>query len=289
MISTIPDEILAYCKQSYGDVYSFKHASGGCINNGGLLETQNGKLFIKWNKAKLYPDMFTKEAQGLKLLASTKSLTIPEVWAIYEGDDFSCLVLEYIDSSAPVENFWMDFGRQLAHLHQTSAKSYGLDHDNYMGSLKQVNDPTDSLVTFFTECRLKPQIELAKKSNKIDIKGLTLFDQLFNKLLQLLIDDQPSLIHGDLWSGNFMVGNNGAAVLIDPAVAYGHREIDLAMTRLFGGFNQVFYEAYHETYPLEAGFEERFDIYNLYPLMIHVNLFGGGYYQQVLNILNRYT
>jgi len=289
MISTIPDEILNFCKKAFGDVYSFRHASGGCINNGGMLETQNGRIFLKWNSADRYPDMFDKEARGLNLLREAQAIAIPEVVEVFAGKEYACLVLEHINSSAPAEGFWNNFGRQLGQLHKSEAEQYGLDHDNYMGSLRQINDQKQDLVSFFKECRLTPQIELAKRDNKMDVRGLTLFDQLFEKLSELLIDDAPSLIHGDLWSGNFMVGVDGQAVLIDPAVAYGHREMDLAMTRLFGGFNQTFYEAYHESYPLEAGFEDRFDIYNLYPLMIHVNLFGGGYYQQVVNILKRYT
>ncbi len=289
MISTIPDEILNYCKNEFGEVYSFRHASGGCINNGGMLETQTGRYFLKWNSADLYPEMFTKEAQGLNLLRESDTIKIPEVVSVFEGEEQACLVLEHINSTAPGEDFWSKFGNQLGLLHKSDAQRYGLDHDNFMGSLRQINDQKQKLNSFFIDCRLTPQISLAKKDNKIDVKGLTLFDQLFNKLSELLIDDSPSLVHGDLWSGNFMVGSNGEAVLIDPAVAYGHREMDIAMTRLFGGFNQAFYNAYHETCPLEAGFEERLDIYNLYPLMIHVNLFGGSCYGQVLRILKKYT
>ncbi len=288
MISSVPDEILSHCKQTFGDVFSFQHASGGCINNGGMLETQKGRIFLKWNRADLYPDMFAVEAQGLALLAGSKALKVPDVLSVYGGEKFSCLILEYIDSAAPAAGFWNAFGTQLAQIHKQQAEHYGLDHNNYMGSLQQVNDKKNDVITFFTACRLKPQLELARKHNKIDVEALTLFDKLINKLPELLVDDKPSLIHGDLWSGNFMVGSTGEPVLIDPAVAYGHREMDLAMTRLFGGFNKEFYEAYHEAFPLQAGFADRFEIYNLYPLLIHVNLFGEGYMQQTLQIVKKY-
>jgi len=175
----------------------------------------------------------------------------------------------------------------LATLHKTTQEDYGLDNNNYMGSLEQVNHKKKSLIDFFIECRLIPQIEMA--GNKLSKSDHEMFEALYKRLPSILIDEQPALVHGDLWSGNFMIGNKGQPVLIDPAVAYSSREVDIAMSRLFGGFDSVFYSSYEETYPTAPGLEERIDIYNLYPLLVHVNLFGGGYYQQVKNILNRFA
>ena len=141
---------------------------------------------------------------------------------------------------------------------------------------------------FFIEGRLEKQIALAKNSGAIDSATVQQFNRLYNKLPEIIPEEKPSLIHGDLWNGNFMTGADGKAWLIDPAVYYGHREMDLAMTKLFGGFSTDFYESYNETFPLQKGFNNRVDIHNLYPLLVHVNLFGGGYLHEVKNILSRF-
>lgn len=289
MINNIPEEIADFLQNRFGKVSSFRSASGGCINNGGTIETGNASFFVKWNSSTRFPGMFEAEAKGLDLLREPQSLVVPSVVSHFEGKEHACLVLEQINEGRRSADFWEELGRGLAEIHRQSAPHYGLDHDNYMGSLQQYNQPNSSWIDFFINKRLQPQIALAKDNNKIDGKGLDLFEKLIVKLDQLLVTEQPALVHGDLWSGNFMVGSHGEPVLIDPAVAYAHREIDLAMTTLFGGFDQQFYEAYKNSFPLEPGYENRFDIYNLYPLLIHVNLFGGGYYQQVLSILNRYA
>ncbi|MDX1627820.1 MAG: fructosamine kinase family protein [Fulvivirga sp.] len=289
MLKTIPEEIYSYCEQKFGQLKQFLPASGGCINHGGRLKTTEGTFFIKWNDAGRYPNMFTAEAKGLKYLREPNCIPVPQHIDVYEGDQYACLVLENIEERPRTSDFWEAFGVNLANLHRQSNNQYGLDHHNYMGSLKQHNDPYSDWIDFFIHCRLDPQIELARKAGKMDSHGLSAFDQLKKRLDDLLAIEPPALVHGDLWSGNFMVNREGMATLIDPAVAFAHREIDLAMTRLFGGFDTKFYEAYQEAFPLQPGYEERFEIYNLYPLLVHVNLFGGGYYQQVLHILNRYT
>ncbi|MTI22662.1 ketosamine-3-kinase [Fulvivirga sp. RKSG066] len=287
-MSKLPDEILNYCQRELGQVKNFTPASGGCINNGGLVEAESARAFIKWNSASRFPNMFEVEAKGLSLLKKAHSLFVPSVLGDYEGKEFSGLLIEYIEPTSRKDNFWENFGEGLARLHKQSSGQFGLDHNNYMGSLEQLNDNRDTIVEFFRDCRLQPQIDLAKRSNKIDKEGFILFDKLFDKLSDLLVEEYPSLVHGDLWSGNFMTGPQGYAALIDPAVAFNHREADLAMTQLFGGFDPKFYEAYQADFPLSPGYQERFDIFNLYPLLVHVNLFGGGYYNQVMHTLKRY-
>jgi len=289
MLNTIPQEILEFCTQEVGEPDSFRPASGGCINNGGTLSSKDNRVFVKWNSATRFPKMFDAEARGLNLMREAGSLKVPEVLAVHNGQEYSCIIMECIEESGRVSDFWEKFGQGLAEMHKVTQSEYGLDHSNYMGSLNQVNDNKRSVVQFFIDCRLKPQIDMAAADNKIGVDGLRLFDKLIEKLPELLIEEQPALVHGDLWSGNFMTSNQGLPVLIDPAVAFSGREVDLAMSRLFGGFDSAFYQSYHNNYPLEPGFEDRFDIYNLYPLMVHVNLFGGSYYRQVLSVLKRYT
>ena len=262
---------------------------GGCINIARKLQTTAGQFFIKQNNETAYPGMFEAEAKGLRLLASAGALHIPEVITTGVFENTSYIIMEFIESTPKDKLFWKNFGTNLAKLHRQSNDLFGLNEDNYVGSLSQRNTPAKNWITFFINQRLTPQLRLAVQNEKINTSILNNFDTLFKKLPDLITEEQPSLLHGDLWSGNFMVNNKGYASLVDPAVYYGHREIDLAMTHLFSGFNDEFYESYYEEWPLEKGFDNRFDIYNLYPLLVHVNLFGGGYVSKVKSILKRFV
>lgn len=284
----LPEEVISLCEKEVGPVMGYQPASGGCINNGGTVLFESGRVFIKYNDAAKFPDMFAKEAQGLQLLQKANTIRIPSVIAHYVGKHYTILILEAIQSGPPKPDFWKSLAEGLAGIHRQQQSTFGLDHDNYMGSLKQSNQAHSNGIEFFINCRLQPQLDLASRSGKIGVNELKKFDHFFNKLSEYLIMDTASLIHGDLWSGNFMIDAQGDPVLIDPAVAYFHREADLAMTQLFGGFDSSFYRYYQEIYPLERGYNDRFDIYNLYPLLIHVNLFGGGYLNQTMHLLNRF-
>ncbi len=261
---------------------------GGDINSAARLETSHGSFFVKWNSASRYPAMFEKEARGLQLLAESNTLKIPEVVLADEAGPHSFLILEYLESAAKEIGFWENLGTGLAKLHQCTAEYFGLDEDNYIGSLSQSNAKKDNWIDFFIEERISYMLKIARDYSMVDSSLLKAADRLFNRLGEIMPEEPSSLLHGDLWSGNYMVGNRGEACLIDPAVYYGHREMDLAMTKLFGGFSDLMYEAYHEEYPLEKGWEQRVEICNLYPLLVHVNLFGGGYVHQVEGILNRF-
>jgi protein-ribulosamine 3-kinase len=269
-------------------ILSNKLVSGGSINHAFKLETTSRNYFLKFNVEKKYPRMFEAEAMGLSLLRNTKTLIIPDVVATGEASGNSFLILEWIEPGKRKRSFWKDFGNQLAQLHKNTTTNFGLDHDNYIGSLAQSNRQHSSWIDFFIEERIGQQIELASDSGNINSAMVNQFEKLFLKLPGIFPEEKPSLLHGDLWSGNFMVTADGSPALIDPAVYYGHREMDLAMAKLFGGFDPEFYDSYRVSFPLSAGFESRVDIYNLYPLLVHVNLFGGGYVQQVKSILSRF-
>ena len=270
-------------------ILNTKPVSGGCINETLKLETNFGNYFLKLNSAEVFPKMFEAEAKGLKLLSDANEITIPSV--VYHGEfhQTTFLILEWIESGRRSKNFFEDFGRKLARLHKHPNNFFGLDHDNYIGSLPQSNKQYENGIDFFIEQRLMKQIELAESNNAIDHLTIKQFNHLFKKLPEIIPDEKPALIHGDLWNGNFMTDKNGNACLIDPAVYYGFREADLAMTKLFGGFDFGFYFSYDEEFPLQKDWEERMDIFNLYPLMVHVNLFGGGYLEQVKMILKRFS
>src|SRR5258706_8890170 len=270
------------------DILRSASIGGGCINNAMKIETSAGIFFLKWNDAKRYPKMFEAEAKGLTLLKKINAIGIPEVLGAEKAGNYSFIVLEFIEAAPRVRNFWQNFGSSLAGLHSNSSELFGLPYDNDIGSLQQSNFQKKIWMEFFIEGRLEKQIALAKNSGAIDSATVQQFNRLYNKLPEIIPEEKPSLIHGDLWNGNFMTGADGKAWLIDPAVYYGHREMDLAMTKLFGGFSTDFYESYNETFPLQKGFNNRVDIHNLYPLLVHVNLFGGGYLHEVKNILSRF-
>lgn len=269
------------------NIESFEFISGGCINNAVKVVTKQGLYFVKWNVQSL-EGMFEAEAKGLALLRSKEEIFIPEVYGWGKHGENAYLLLEFIQSASPRANFWEDFGASLARLHRHSQAHFGLSFNNYIGPLEQQNDYSEDGIHFFIEKRLKPQAGLALYEHKISQSLYDKFIRLFEKLPKLLPQEPPALLHGDLWSGNFMVNQQGAPALIDPAVYYGYREAELAFTRLFGGFQEEFYQAYHREFPLEPNFQERLDIYNLYPLLVHVNLFGSGYLSGVTRTLNKY-
>jgi len=277
-------EFLSDDKKAISFVDSYP-VSGGSINETFVIETTDGKYFLKYNSAGLYPGMFEKEAMGLRLLSDAGEIRVPEVVNTGTINPYAYLLLEHIDSSSGSTGFWHDFGTGLARLHRNSADKFGLDHDNFIGSLPQRNNFHDNWPEFFCEERLEVQIRMARDSGKIQAADIHHFNNLFARCDRIFPEEQPALIHGDLWSGNYMVDDNGKACIIDPAVYYGHREMDIGMSRLFGVFDESFYRAYNEEYPMETGWRERMDIYNLYPLMVHVNLFGEGYSGSVRSII----
>lgn len=283
----IPKEILDWLNELFGVLDSFTPASGGCINNGGTIVIGKNRMFIKWNSAVKYPKMFEAEAKGLKLLSNSQ-FHVPDVIDEFNGQEYDALLLENIEKGASKLGFWEEFGQQLAEMHRITNSDYGLDHNNYIGALIQENEPLESWINFFIGRRLMPQVSLAQANGYFSSDQMNSFEKFYQKLPELLFEGQPSLVHGDLWSGNFMVSQNGEPILIDPAVSYSHREVDLAMSKLFGGFDRAFYDAYNESFPSEPNLEDRLDIYNLYPLLIHLNLFGSGYYSQVIHIINRF-
>lgn len=261
--------------------------SGGSINRVYLLETLERSYVLKVNAAGTYPGMFEAEAEGLNNLRSTQCLRIPEVLFAFEEAGLAGIVMEYLQAGPRQKNFWEHFGTQLAALHRNRSEKFGYPQDNYIGSLKQKNTRHLLWIDFYMEERLVPQWDKAIQKGyfkKEHSSGIHIRD-FREKLEQRMPVEAPALLHGDLWNGNFIVSPDGHAALIDPAVYYGHREMDLAMTKLFGGFDELFYTAYHAAFPLEPGWEKRIGLFQLYPLLIHVNLFGGGYEEEVRSIM----
>jgi fructosamine-3-kinase len=285
-----------------GKPVSLEAVGGGCIAQARIASFSDGSsVFVKSVQGE--PGMFACEAEGLRALAAAGAIRIPDVLAVSEDS----LVLECIRSASRKAGFFESFGRRFAKLHAHRGPAVGFPHDNFIGSTQQVNTPLGgsweavteagagrgegvSWPGFFMERRLRFQVKLAgARGHGSELQKL--LDRGEDRIAGLLADsvEPPSILHGDLWGGNYMADENGEACLIDPAAYYGHREADLAMTRLFGGFESRFYDAYHEASPLAPGHEERLPIYQLYHLLNHLNLFGRAYYGQSLRILQRYS
>lgn len=288
----IPESIKKKIEESTGArILSSTQVSGGSINRAARIELESsGTCFLKWNSG-ADPDMFAKEVKGLDRLKEAETgLIIPGVIDRGVVDRTTgYLVLDYIEEGTPRKGSHEQFGRELAALHQMQNDRFGLDHDNYIGRLPQSNTWHDRWTDFFIHERMEPQLKMAVDAGKLSTSVTKAFNNMYEKLPGIMPEERPSLLHGDLWGGNYFYNGDGNATLYDPAIYYGNREIELAFTHLFGGFSGDFYRAYNETWALQPGFRKRIDIYNLYPLLVHTNLFGGHYGSRVTSIVCRFA
>ncbi len=288
----LSDQIKIKIEQKTGsEIVSIQSLSGGCISNAYKLEMKSGEFYFLKNNYGSSKDMFIKEAHGLIELKKPSVIRVPEV--ILCDDSF--ILTEFISTGNKNKNFFEDFGRSFAKLHKFHNESFGFYEDNYIGSNVQQNianeTEKDNWIKFYFNKRILFQLRLAEKngySTKELTKGISALE---NKIEKIFVgsEELPSLLHGDLWGGNYIVDEAGNACLIDPAVYYGHREADLAMTKLFGGFKPEFYQAYNEMFPLADGYNYREGIYKLYHVLNHLNLFGRGYYSQAISIIKSYV
>jgi protein-ribulosamine 3-kinase len=260
---------------------------GGCINTTEMLEGSGQRYFVKLNDAERL-DMFAAESAGLTEIANSKSVRVPQPVCAGTHAGRAYLVLEYLDIGHGTSGSDELLGRQLAMMHRTTCPRFGWRRSNTIGSTLQVNTPEDDWIAFYREHRLRFQLELAAK-NGYGENLLRRGERLLEKLAVFFISHQPrpSLLHGDLWGGNHAALRDDTPVIFDPAVYYGDRETDLAMTELFGGFGSDFYAAYREAWPLDPGYRVRRDLYNLYHVLNHLNLFGGGYRGQAEQLIDR--
>jgi fructosamine-3-kinase len=261
---------------------------GGCISNTQHIITQSGKQYVLKQGGK--GNMFINEANGLKELKKPDVIYVPNV--IEASSDF--LLMEYVRQGIPSKDFFENFGASLAQMHRYTSANFGFYEDNFIGATTQLNIPDKTEASdwnlFYLNKRLLFQFHLAERNGYTDAIFRQLFSNIEKRLPDILkgSEEAPALLHGDLWSGNFMVNESGNAVLIDPAVYYGHREAELAMTKLFGGFSSAFYSAYNNIYPLKPEWEFREGVYTLYHILNHLNLFGLGYKNQAIMLMKRY-
>ena len=266
--------------------------SGGCINETACLRLSNNEqLFLKVNSAR-FRGMFLAEAKGLLALDQEGGPRVPSPLACHEGENEQFILLSYIPSGRPNHHHYRDFGHAFATLHQKrSSEVFGFHHDNYIGSTPQRNANCDRWIPFFRDHRLGFQIDLAARKGLASGALVKKVERLMSKL-EGLIDEptHPSILHGDLWTGNAMADEDGNAVIFDPAAYYGHYEADLAMTELFGRFPPDFYAAYREVLPLDGEYRSsRMTIYNLYHILNHLNIFGPSYAGQAMSMVSRFV
>lgn len=264
------------------------HVQGGCINESYRWRTAGGWLFVKVTEV-AQRSMLEAEAEGLAELASAAAVRVPHVLAMGVAEEHAFLALEWIDlrgSSSGASQARL--GNELAQQHRKTSEQFGWHRDDTIGSTPQMNAWASSWVDFFRDARLGYQLRLAQENGfggGLQEQGAVLLEQMGELFTHH--EPAPSLLHGDLWGGNAGVDAHGTPVIFDPAVYYGDREADLAMTRLFGGFSPSFYSAYEAAWPLPASAHTRVDLYNLYHVLNHLNLFGGGYLRQAESIIAR--
>jgi protein-ribulosamine 3-kinase len=260
--------------------------SGGDIHEAYCVTSESGeRLFVKAGYH-VSPGLFEREAEGLDFLAETNAVSIPKrvAWgqgAIDSGAPFGYLALEYLEPTPKGRDYAERLGQNLAQLHRVQDGPPGLESDNFIAVLPQSNAPRATWADFYAEARLLPLVKRAVAKGLAPRAWFGRFDALARDLPNRVPSEAPSRLHGDLWSGNVVSGPGGLPFLVDPAVYRGHREVDLAMMRLFGGFSEATFRAYEAVFPCAAGAEERIPLYQLYPLLVHVNLFGGSYVSQV--------
>jgi len=290
-------EVVRLCIEKLADIYGSsvqllktQSIGGGCINHASKISSSAGDFFLKWN-ASAPTDMFLKEAAGLNEMRmdDPSSLIVPKViWSKEVDDSPGLLLMEYLHPAINTSGFDEQLGRGLAQLHRKTASAFGFHHSNYCGTTVQDNTWTDNWPEFFAECRIWALIKQIKSVRGMSVEQQVVYENLADRIPLLLTHRTvPSLIHGDLWSGNYMYTSNGPA-LIDPACYYADREMELGMMQLFGGFSSTVWKAYQEEFPLPDGWQQRIRLYQLYHVLNHYLLFGVSYGLQGLGIAKEY-
>lgn len=271
-------------------VLTVRSVSGGDINEAYYVRTDKNEYFVKLNR-QVKKDFFEFEAEGINIIGDTKTINVPNLIGVVEDEEthVPMLWMEWIEGSKNSETDKL-LGERLAALHLCEGEKYGFHRDSYIGGINQRNGLFDSWCTYYREVRLMGQIELGRSKGRITGTRYRKLEKLIESLGEWIpIQPKKSVLHGDLWGGNWMTGQNGTPYLIDPSTLFGDHEFEIAFTELFGGFSQIFYEAYSSVFRLSRDYEERRDIYQLFYLLVHLNLFGEMYGESVDRILKKYV
>ena len=263
--------------------------SGGDISNAFLIETREQRFFLKQHPGPFAYEMFRIEQASLDAIAATGTIATPLVHLCIPYQDGGILLMDYIEPKRADSKAHQALGEQLAALHQCSQDNFGWSQDNYIGKLAQSNRKQATWLDFYWQERLLPQLKLAQEQQLLAATDFPTYERVEASCASFFREVRPALLHGDLWSGNYLISTEGKPYLIDPALYYGHNEVDIAMTKLFGGFGPSFYDAYRATYAISKEVEAVYtDLYQLYYLLVHLNLFGASYYSDYKCILKKY-
>ena len=265
-----------------------KAVSGGDIAEAYLIETETERIFCKLMSGPSALAMLEAEMEGLEQIRNTGSIKAPHVLFCEHLGDQACLGMEFIESKNPSPSEMGRLGEQLAHMHSSSSGKFGYQADNFIGSLPQSNKQHTSWGSFYVQERLLPQFQMAVSKNLMQAHEIPEDETMLDVLADYCKDIKPSFLHGDLWGGNYLISIAGEPYLIDPAIYYGDPVVDLAMSRLFGGFSADFYQAYKENSAVYENEEDKIQLYQLYYLLVHLNLFGSSYYGSVKRIMQQY-
>ncbi|MBT8283140.1 MAG: fructosamine kinase family protein [Muriicola sp.] len=278
-----------HIESSFGlKIISIVPVSGGDISKALKITTSADQFFCKYQVGEEGYAMLRAEKDGLTALAESRKIKTPAVVGLSKTEDGALLLLEFIESKSKGGKEMIRFGSQLAELHEVKSEYYGWETDNYIGSLPQKNTRADSWPGFYTSCRLLPQLKWAVDSGLLAAGEIPSDEKMESRLSGICSAAEPSLIHGDLWGGNYLISENGTPFLIDPSVSYSHPGMDLAMSKLFGGFSTSFYEGYQEACKDAIPSPEEIELYQLYYLLVHLNIFGSSYAASVRSIVKRY-
>ncbi|RNC63603.1 fructosamine kinase family protein [Proteiniphilum sp. X52] len=281
--------ILPYITSCLGEkVVNARPVSGGDISSAYRVDTETRQYFLKVNSASFALEMFYSEREGLQAIGATKTIAVPHVHLVDSIEGKAFLLMDLVESKRPASSDHQRLGSQLARLHQCSQADFGFSSDNFIGSLPQQNNPHADWAEFYWFERILPQLQLALRDGLIQRNMIPEEERAITLFREISGDIKPALLHGDLWGGNYLIATDGTPYLIDPAVYYGHSMVDIAMSRLFGGFGSEFYDAYHQIIPQPVHYDIQIDLYQLYYLLVHLNLFGSGYYSSVSSILKRF-
>lgn len=262
--------------------------AGGDISRAYKISTSSQKFFCKIHSGNQAFDMFQSEKDGLDAIRNTKTIAAPQVYFCEAWEKGAFLIMEYVEAERSTDRGMAALGRQLAQLHERECSTFGWNRDNFIGSLPQSNERSGSWSEFYVAERLQPQLELSINRGLLSQMEVPSTGRMLTVIEEMCNNVKPSLLHGDLWGGNYLISSDGTPYLIDPAVYEGHNEVDIAMSMLFGGFGNSFYTAYEEILPTDSYSPDRIKLYQLYYLLVHLNLFGVSYYSSVKAILKSY-
>ena len=263
--------------------------SGGSISSAYLLKWEKGAYFLKVNTNSDALEMFRAEQKGLQAIDETATIAVPKVHHVDVYDNKAFLLMDYVESKSASGNDYKALGTQLAKLHLNHTAKFGFTSDNFIGSLPQSNNQHSDWANFYWHERISPQLKLAKHNGMLKATDMIMEQTAMSVFEELLgTDIRPSVLHGDLWAGNYLIDADETPYLIDPATYWGHSMVDIAMSKLFGGFGNEFYSAYHDIIPKTDNYNAQVDLYQLYFLLVHLNLFGKSYYVNVAEILEKY-